>query len=577
VTRTAAALAAGLCAALTMIAAPGAQSARGGPVAVGPVAAPVVFENVATAAGVAVPHLNGASPDKYLAETMGSGAVFFDADGDGWIDLFLVDGGSIADPAVMAKARHRLFRNQRNGTFADITAKSGIRPGDYGMGACAGDADGDGRTDLYVTGYGANALYRNDGDGVFADVTREAGVGLGRWSTSCAFLDMDRDGDLDLFVANYLDAARNNNRFCGDAQRRIRVYCHPLNYKGLASVLFRNNGKGVFTDVSAAANIAPYVGNGLGVAVGDYDDDGLPDVFVANDAVPNFLFHNEGGGRFAEVGLAAGVAVARDGKPRAGMGTEFADYTGDGRLDLVVTNHEFETHSLFRNDGGGVFTDTTVESGLGPATLPFVGFGVAFFDFDNSGVLDLGIVNGHVIDNTPIFRAGSSHAQRKLLFRNLNGRRLQEIGNTAGPGFAPSSVGRTLIAGDVDNDGDVDLLVTNNGRAPELLRNGTRGGHAIVLHLLGAAGNRDALGARVTVTAGGRAQVREVKSGSSYLGQSDRRVHVGLGNAAAADRIDIRWPDGRSERIDRPPVDHIVTVQEGRGLTASAPFAAARP
>jgi enediyne biosynthesis protein E4 len=585
VTRTVCAAIAGLCTALATLAAPQAQSARRAAPAAPPVpGAPAVFENVATAAGVAVRHLNGASPDKYLAETMGSGAVFFDADGDGWVDLFLVDGGSVADAAVMAKARHRLFKNQRDGTFADVTTRSGIRPAEYGMGACAGDVDSDGRVDLYVTGYGANALYRNEGDGVFTDATRDAGVALGRWSTSCAFLDMDRDGDLDLFVANYLDALRTNNRFCGDAQRRIRVYCHPLNYKGLASVLYRNNGKGVFTDVSAAANVAPYVGNGLGVAVGDYDDDGLPDVFVANDAVPNFLFHNEGGGRFAEVGLAAGVAVARDGKPRAGMGTEFADYNGDGRLDLVVTNHEFETHSLFRNDGGGVFTDTTVESGLGPATLPFVGFGVAFFDFDNSGTLDLSIVNGHVIDNTAVFRAGSTHAQRKLLFRTLSGgRRLQEIGGAAGPGFARAGVGRTLVTGDVDNDGDLDLLVTNNGAAPELLRNGTSGGRAIVLRLLGAAGpstaltasNRDALGARVGVTAGGRTQVREVKSGSSYLGQNDLRVHVGLGAATAVDRVDIRWPSGRAERLDKPPAGQILTVQEGRGVTGSVPFARA--
>jgi len=533
---------------------------------------PAAFEDVAVAAGLTFRHTNGASPDKYLAETMGSGAVFFDADGDGWIDLFLVDGGSMADAALAARAQHRLFRNQRNGTFADVTAASRIRPVEYGMGACAGDVDNDGRVDLYVTGYGANALYHNDGGLVFSDVTRDAGVGPSRWSTSCAFLDMDRDGDLDLFIANYLDAARTNNRFCGDPQRRIRVYCHPLNYKGLPSVLYRNNGKGVFTDVSAAAGIAPYVGNGLGVAVGDYDDDGLPDVFVANDGVPNFLFHNEGGGRFAEVGLPAGVSVARDGKPRAGMGTEFADYNGDGRLDLVVTNHEFETHSLFRNDGGGVFTDVTVESGLGPATLPFVGFGVAFFDFDNSGTLDLAIVNGHVIDNTALFRAGSTHAQRKLLFRNLNGRRLQEIGAAAGSGFARSNVGRTLIAGDVDNDGDVDLLVTNNGRAPELLRNGTRGGNAIELRLVGGAGNRDALGARVSVTAGGRTQVREVKSGSSYLGQNDLRVHVGLGTAASVERVEIRWPGGRLERLDTPPLNRIVTVQEGRGMTASVPF-----
>ena len=372
------------------------------------------------------------------------------------------------------------------------------------MGVCTGDVDNDGRLDLYVTSYGANTLYRNDGDGVFTDVTRDAGVGLSRWSTSCAFLDIDRDGNLDLFVANYLDAPKTDNRFCGNPQRRIRVYCHPLNYKGLASVLYRNNGKGVFTDVSAAAGIAPHVGNGLGVAVGDYDDDGLPDVFVANDAVPNFLFHNEGGGRFTEVGLAAGVAVARDGKPRAGMGTDFADFNGDGRLDLVVTNHEFETHSLFRNDGGGIFTDVTVESGLGPATLPFVGFGVAFFDFDNNGAQDLAIVNGHVIDNTALFRPGSTHAQRKLLFRNLNGRRVQEIGRQAGSGFAAAGVGRTLVTGDVDNDGDLDLLVTNNGAPPELLRNGNAGGNALLVHLVGTTSNRDALGARVTVSAGGR-------------------------------------------------------------------------
>ena len=536
-----------------------------------PVPAPL-FQNVADSAGVAVRALNGASPDKYLAETMGSGAVFFDADGDGWVDLFLVDGGSVADPAVAAKARHRLFRNLRNGTFADITAKSGIAPVAYGMGACAGDVDGDGRPDLYVTGYGANALYRNDGNGVFADVTRDAGVGAALWGTSCAFLDVDRDGDLDLFVANYLDAARTNNRFCGDPQRKLRVYCHPLNYKGLPSVLYRNNGKGVFTDISAAAGLTAHVGNGLGVAVGDYDDDGLPDVFVANDAVPNFLFHNEGGGRFTEVGLAAGVAVARDGKPRAGMGTEFADYNGDGRLDLVVTNHEFETHSLFRNEGGGLFTDTTVDSGLGPATLPFVGFGTAFFDFDNSGSVDLAIVNGHVIDNTAAFRPGSTHAQRKLLFRNLNGRRLQEVGREAGPGFAPPGVGRTLITGDIDNDGDLDLLITNNGGAPELLRNSTAGGNAIMLRLMGATANRDALGARVSVTAGGRTQVREVKSGSSYLGQNDLRVHVGLGSATSVDRVDIRWPDGRAERIDQPAVNRILTVQEGRGVTGATPF-----
>jgi hypothetical protein len=551
---------------------PSAQVAR--PAA----AASLAFQDVAKAAGLAMQHVNGASPEKFLVETMGSGAVFFDYDADGWVDLFLVDGGSLADPAVAARAHHRLFRNLGSGKFADVTTASAIKSAEYGQGACAGDVDNDGRIDLYLTNYGANVLFRNAGNGAFADVTRAAGVGLGGWSTSCAFLDVDRDGDLDLFVANYLDAPKTNNRFCGDPQRRIRVYCHPLNYKGLPSVLYRNDGKGTFTDASASAGIAPHVGNGLGVAVGDYDDDGWPDVFVANDGVPNFLFHNEGGGRFAEVGLLAGVSVARDGKPRAGMGTEFADYNGDGRLDLVVTNHEFETHSLFRNDGRGSFTDVTVESGLAQPTLPFVGFGTAFFDADNDGALDLAIVNGHVIDNTAVFRPGSTHAQRKLLLRNAGGRRFQDVGREAGRGFAADNVGRSLIAADVDNDGGVDLLVTNNGSAPELLHNETGArGNAVIVRVAGTRSNRDGIGTRVTVVAGGRTQVREVKSGSSYLGQGDLRVHVGLGDATRIDRIEVRWPGGEVRRIDAPPVNHVLTVEEGTGLTKATAFAGGSP
>jgi len=531
----------------------------------------VSFENVAPSAGLSFTHVNGASPDKYLVETMGSGAVFFDIDDDGLIDVFVVDGGSIADRAVASKARHRLFRNMGGGKFSDVTPQSGITHPEYGMGACAGDVDNDGRIDLYVTNAGPNVLFRNAGGGAFTDITRTAGVGLDGWSTSCAFLDVDRDGDLDLFVANYLDAPPNINPFCGDPQRRIRVYCHPLNYKGKPSVLYRNDGMGRFTDVSADAGIAKYIGNGLGVAVGDYDDDGWPDVFVANDAVPNFLFHNERNGRFTEVGLAAGVSVARDGKPRAGMGTEFADYNGDGRLDLIVTNHEFETHSLFRNDGRGLFTDATVESGIGPPTLPYVGFGVAFFDADNDTRLDLAIINGHVIDNTAMFRSGSTHAQRKLLLRNTNGRRFADVGRQAGTGFSRDGVGRSLVTGDIDNDGDLDLLVTNNGGAAELLRN-DGGARLPAIEVRALTRGRDAIGARVTVMAAGETRVREVKSGSSYLGQNDLRAHIGLGQATRVDWMEIRWPDGRVERIDAPPINHIVTVGEGQGITKRVPF-----
>jgi hypothetical protein len=532
----------------------------------------VTFENVAKAVGITFTHVNGASAEKYLVETMGSGAAFLDYDNDGWLDLFVVDGGSVA-AAGKSTARHRLFHNEGQGLFKDVTAASGIVHRDYGMGACAGDVDGDGRTDLYITNYGPNALYRNSGNGAFTDVTRVAGVGLDGWSTSCAFVDVDRDGDLDLFITNYLDAPISKNPFCGDPQRRIRVYCHPLNYTGLPSVLYRNDGKGVFTDVSGEAGIAKFVGNGLGVAVGDYDDDGAPDVFVANDAVPNFLFHNDGKGRFNEVALAAGVAVGRDGKARAGMGTEFADYNGDGRLDLVVTNHEFETHSLFRNDGKGSFSDASVEAGIASPTLPFVGFGVAFFDADNDRTLDMAIVNGHVIDNTAVFRPGSTHAQRRLLFQNANGRRFAEVSRQSGPGFAAQTVGRTLLAGDIDNDGDVDLVVTNNGGPVEVLRNNAgRERHALVVRVAGVRSNRNGIGARITLTAQGRAQMREVKSGSSYLGQNDLRVHFGLGDATRVERIDVRWPTGDVETLRDVVADQIVTVTEGKGITARAAF-----
>jgi hypothetical protein len=535
-------------------------------------AAGVTFTDVAASAGLHFTHINGASPDKHLVETMGSGGLLFDFDADGNLDVFLVDGGSLVDAQTAARASHRLFRNRGDGTFEDVTARAGIRHRDYGMGACAGDVDGDGWVDLYITNLGPNILYRNNGNGTFTDVTHQAGVGLALWSTSCAFLDADRDGDLDLFVTNYLQADRTINPYCGDPQRRVRVYCHPLNYKPLPNVFYRNSGKGIFTDASEQTGVAALRGNGLGVAIGDYDDDHWPDVFVANDAVPNFLFRNDAGRRFVEVALPAGVAVARDGKARAGMGTEFADYSGDGHLDLVVTNHEFETHSLFRNEGRGLFTDATVESGIGPATLPYVGFGVAFFDYDHDSALDLAIVNGHVVDNTALVRPGSSHAQRKLLLRQVAPRRFAEVGRSAGSGFERNGVGRSLAAGDIDNDGDVDLLVTNNGGAVELLRNDGAGGASLVLRLIGTKSNRDALGARVRLEVASRAQVREVKSGASYLGQHDLRLHVGLGSAVRVDRLEICWPSGAVETLTGVAANQIVTIREGAGIVDRRPF-----
>jgi hypothetical protein len=532
----------------------------------------VQFTNVAAAAGLDFTHVNGASADRHLYEIMSGGGLFVDYNNDGWEDIFIVDGGSLTDPALNMRARHRLFRNRGNGSFEDVTSTSGIVHRGYGMGACAADYDNDGFTDLYITAVGPNALYRNNAGKGFTDVTRTAGVaGDSIFSASCAFTDIDRDGDVDLFVVNYVDARVDNNVFCGDAARKFRIYCHPLTFKPHHNVLYRNNGNGTFTDISREAGVLDHRGNGLGVAVGDYDDDGWPDVFVANDSTPNFLFHNQRG-RFDEIALAAGVSVASDGMPRAGMGTDFGDVDGDGDLDLFVTNHELEAHTLFRNLGRGLFEDATFPSGVGPATLPYVGFGAVFFDADNDSDLDLAIVNGHVMNSPSHIRPGATEAQRKLLLRNTGGK-LTEVGKQSGAGFNIDTVGRALAAADIDNDGDLDLLVVNNGGAVDLLRNeGGTGNAAVTIRLVGSASNRDAIGARVTLTAGGSTQVREVKAGSSYLAQNDLRVHLGAGKATRIDRLEVRWPNGRSEVVDGAMVNQIVTVTEGKGITSRVPI-----
>ena len=531
------------------------------------------FIDVARQAGVVFRQTNGASADKHLVETMGSGGLFFDFDGDGWIDIFLVDGGSLADDSVARRAQHRLYRNRGGGAFVDVTGRSGIRHLEYGMGACAGDIDGDGRPDLYVTNDGPNVLYRNRGDGSFTDVTAAAGVGDPRWSASCAFADLDRDGDLDLWVVNYVDADRARSPFCGDRRASVRFYCHPLRYDPLPNTLYRNDGKGVFTDVSAASGVGALRSNGLGVAVTDYDGDGLPDVFVANDTMPNFLFRNTGSLRFAETGLASGIALGADGKARAGMGIDTGDYDADGRIDVVITNLDFEMHTVHRGLERGLFAYSTIESGVGYPTLPFVGFGVAFLDFDNDAQLDLAIANGHILDNAPQYRPGSTYQQRKLLFRNSTQRRFVEVGRMAGPAFAPLTVGRGLATGDIDNDGDLDLLVTNNGQDAELLRNdGGNRANALLVKLHGADGNTDAIGARIRLSSGSRTQIRDVKAGASYLSQNDLRAHFGLGAATVAERIDVLWPSGRSETATNVPANQIVDIEEGKGVVGRRPF-----
>ena len=526
-----------------------------------------VFTDITQQAGLEFHPVNGASAQKHIVETMGSGALFFDFDDDGWLDVFLVDGGSVADAGVGARARHRLFRNKGKGEFEDVTRASGIEHHGYGMGACAADYDNDGRVDLYVSNYGPDQLFHNDGEGRFTDVTRRAGVGSDLLGTGCAFADIDNDGDVDLFVANYVDP--DSSKICGDA--RARAYCRPDVYAGVPSAMYRNNGDGTFADVTKASGLDRTDGKALGVVFVDYDNDGRVDLFVANDLTRNFLYHNEGKGRFKEVGLPAGVALASDGRVRAGMGTDVGDYDGDGLMDLVVTNFESETHSLFRNLGRSLFADATFESGVGPVTLPFLGFGVAFFDCDNDADLDLAIANGHVLDNASLFRSTSRYAQRNLLLRNDGKGHFSEVGRQAGAAWGIEKVSRTLVTGDIDNDGDLDLLVSNNGQPPDLLRNerAPGSGHALLMRLRGTQSNRDGLGALVTATVGSRRLVREVRSGASYLGQNDVRLHLGLGNAMTVDRLEIRWPSGHVEMLQGVAAQQVITLTEGAGIVES--------
>lgn len=540
------------------------------------------FRDIARSAGLDFVHVNGASEQRFLPEVLGSGGLFLDVDNDGWLDVFLVDGGSIADPRLAGRAHHRLYRNRGDGTFDDVTARSGIAQRGYGMGACAGDYDNDGLIDLYITNVGPNQLYRNIGHGRFVEIPSAGGAGGRLWSTSCTFLDIDRDGDLDLFVTNYVDAAPARNPFCGiEGARPVRDYCHPLMYPPLHSTLYRNAAGKSFEDISTSSGIAALRGNGLGVAVADVDDDGWPDVFVANDAMPNFLFRNNSDGTFSDIAGLAGVAVTADGKAKAGMGTAFGDFAGTGRLGLIVTNHEAEMHSLFLNIGPTMFSDATVRSGIGPATRPYVGFGVAFFDADNDGDLDVAIANGHVMANAAVLRGGGTFAQRNLLLRNSGGH-FENVTDHAGPGFSTALVSRALAVGDIDNDGDLDLLVTNNGAGVSLLLNegwagrtdaeGARPANAVLVRVIGTKSNRSGIGARLTLTAGGRRQVREVQSGSSYLSQSDLRAHFGLGAARRAERLQIAWPTGALEVIEDVPINHVITVREGKGIIDATPF-----
>ncbi len=525
-------------------------------------APPVQFKDITSEAGIRFEHFNGATGDFYFPEIAGPGAAFLDYDGDGDQDIFLVNGSSLPAPNLATDPNSRLLQNNGDGSFAEVTAESEIDlRGLFGMGAAAGDYDNDGDPDLYVTGYLKSVLLVNNGDGTFSDGTAIAKVrNQGHWATSAGFFDYDGDGLLDLFVCNYVLFDTGVNPPCSGGG--FRSYCHPSAFEGDPSVLYRNNGDGTFSDVSQASGIAEFRGKSLGVAFADYDQDGWLDVFVANDTVADFLFHNQGDGTFQEVAFLAGVAYNEDGHARAGMGVDFGDYDGDGRLDLIVTNFTSEGNALFRNGGDGSFAEVTGHTGIRENSFLKVGFGVRFFDYDNDTDLDVLSVNGHVIPRIAEYRDDTTFPQEKLLYVNDKGK-FQERSEDAGDSFSIRDVGRGAAFADIDNDGDIDVLVTNNGSKAQLLRNdGGNNNNWLMLKLVGRKSNRDGIGARITARIEGRTIVAQVQRAASYLCSQDERVHLGLGRSSQVGELLIDWPSGIRQTLRALPSNQILTVEE---------------
>ena len=541
-----------------------------------------LFDEVARRVGLDFGHTNGATGRYHLPEIMGAGGALFDFDGDGDLDVLLLQGRALDPSGASANIGHRLFRNELSKSagasatlrFTDVTSRAGFAVGDYGMGVAVGDYDNDGDPDVYITNYGPNRLYRNDGDGSFVDVTPTAARDLAdpRWSTSAAFADYDADGDLDLFVANYVDFTVAGAKACHDPAG-VRDYCGPLQFRPVPDRLFRNEGNGTFRDVSEATGITKADGPGLGVAAADFNDDGRIDFYVANDAMANQLWVNRADGTFADGALLAGVALSGEGKPEGSMGVAVGDPDNDGDFDLFVTNITRETHAFYRNRGGGIFDDARLAAGLGAATAPYTGFGTDWFDYDVDGWLDLFTANGAVTIIEALRGTPHPFRQKNQLLRNIGGSKFRDVSHEAGAGLTALDVGRGAAFGDVDNDGDVDVLVTNNGARARLLLNqvGTSG-HWLQVQLRGTTDNRQGLGARVGLRRrNGTTLWRRARTDGSYLSASDPRVHFGLGPTADIEAVVVHWPRGLREIWTGVPADSFVTLTEGTGKVASAP------
>ena len=552
----------------------GMSTAVGAPRATSPLfAASPMFEEIpAGKSGIAWAHENAMSDNRYLPETMGPGVAFFDYDNDGWMDIFLVNSGPSDFYQPKTPLKNALYKNNRDGTFADMTDQAGVAGGkEFGMGCAIADYDNDGYPDILVTAYGRCTLYRNNGDGTFTDVTDKAGVAAPGWMTSAVWFDYDNDGRLDLFLCSFVEFSLKSNVFCGDNKLGKRFYCIPRVFKPTPSLLFHNNGDGTFTEVSKGTDIQRALGKALGVVATDINDDGLLDLFVANDTVQNFLFVNRGKGKWEEIALAAEVGFSVNGTARSGMGVDAADFNADGRQDLFVANVDQEMFSLYQNQGKEYFADVAGPHGIAQATRLLSGWGLKLFDYDNDGRIDLFLANGHPDDMIENYSQQVRYKEPLLVFHN-DGKKLANVSQQAGPVFQKMFPARGLAVGDYDNDGRQDVLIGNNGDTPVLLRNNTgEGNHWLGVKLQGVACNRDAVGATITWSAGGIVRRRYKSNGGSYLSSHDMREVLGVGTAAKIDFVEITWPQpsGRVERLTDLPIDRYVTIIEGKGRVDS--------